>query len=263
MIIYAIVMLICFIASFFGAICGIGGGVIIKPVLDSLGIMNAETISFLSGFTVLTMSVYSVNKAILAKDSTVKLKTGIPVSIGAVIGGIAGKYIFDALNYGFSNTEYIGSIQALCLLVITFGTLIYTIKKHSIHTLHIKSIAVCIIVGVVLGFFSAFLGIGGGPFNLVILSFFFSMKSKEAAQNSLYIIMLSQFASLCFAVFSGKLPVFNIYVLLGMSCMGILGAIIGRKVNMKIESAVVDKLFIDINVVIIGICIYNILYKVI
>ena len=43
-----LVFLICFFASVVGAICGIGGGVIIKPALDAFGIMGVSTISFLS-----------------------------------------------------------------------------------------------------------------------------------------------------------------------------------------------------------------------
>ena len=54
-----LVFLICFFASIVGAICGIGGGVIIKPVLDAFGIMSVSAISFLSGCTVLSMTTYS------------------------------------------------------------------------------------------------------------------------------------------------------------------------------------------------------------
>ena len=57
-----LIFLICFSASVIGAICGIGGGVIIKPVLDAFGIMDVATISFLSGCTVLSMTTYSVIK---------------------------------------------------------------------------------------------------------------------------------------------------------------------------------------------------------
>ena len=46
---YLIFLLVCFFASVIGAICGIGGGVIIKPVLDAFGVMDAAQISFLSG----------------------------------------------------------------------------------------------------------------------------------------------------------------------------------------------------------------------
>ena len=44
-------LIVSFFSSIVGAICGIGGGVIIKPVLDMLGMGSATTISFLSGCT--------------------------------------------------------------------------------------------------------------------------------------------------------------------------------------------------------------------
>lgn len=59
----AVFFLVSFLASIVGAICGIGGGVVIKPVLDMLGLETVSTISFLSGCTVLSMSCYSVTRA--------------------------------------------------------------------------------------------------------------------------------------------------------------------------------------------------------
>ena len=53
--IYLIFLVVCFGASIVGAICGIGGGVIIKPVLDSFGVLDVTAISFLSGCTVLSI----------------------------------------------------------------------------------------------------------------------------------------------------------------------------------------------------------------
>ena len=50
---------ICITATTLGAIAGIGGGVIIKPVLDALGGLSVASIGFLSGCTVLAMSVVS------------------------------------------------------------------------------------------------------------------------------------------------------------------------------------------------------------
>ena len=49
-----LIFVICLLASMTGSICGIGGGVIIKPVLDALGIMSVSAISFLSGMPVLS-----------------------------------------------------------------------------------------------------------------------------------------------------------------------------------------------------------------
>ena len=57
---------VAFLSSIVGAICGIGGGVVIKPVLDMLRLGAPATINFLSGCTVLSMSLYSVSKALRA-----------------------------------------------------------------------------------------------------------------------------------------------------------------------------------------------------
>ncbi len=254
---YFIIMLVSFMASVIGSICGIGGGVIIKPVLDSLGIMSINTISFLSGFTVLCMSTYSVIMGGKSGKSNVKVKIKIPVSLGAVVGGIFGKMIFSAMISQFTNADFIGAIQASCLFILSFGTLLYTSNKKKIHTYHIENITVCTVSGVLLGFFSSFLGIGGGPFNLVLLSFLFSMEIKEAAQTSLFIIMFSQFASLCITIMSKQVPSFNISIILGMALFGILGAAMGRKINQKLDSARVDKLFVFLLVIIMVICICN------
>ena len=86
-----LVFLICFFASVVGAICGIGGGVIIKPALDAFGIMEVATISFLSGCTVLSMTTYSVIKSRRSGSSAFDKKTGLPLAIGAAVGGVVGK----------------------------------------------------------------------------------------------------------------------------------------------------------------------------
>ena len=55
-----IIFAVCLCASTIGGICGIGGGVIIKPVLDALGLMSVSAISFLSGISAMMMAAISV-----------------------------------------------------------------------------------------------------------------------------------------------------------------------------------------------------------
>ncbi len=43
------------------------------------------------------------------------------------------------------------------------------------------------------------------PINLVVLSYFFSMDMKQAAENSLYLILFSQLANLITAIATGSL----------------------------------------------------------
>ena len=256
--IYFIFLVVCFGASVIGAICGIGGGVIIKPVLDSFGVLDVTVISFLSGCTVLSMTTYSVVKNKLSGESHISMKTGLPLAVGAAAGGLIGKWLFSYVKSLSSNPNKVGAVQALCLLIVTLGTLIYTIYKAKIKTYQVDNAIVCILIGVFLGIMSSFLGIGGGPINLVVLFFFFSMSTKIAAENSLYIIFFSQIASLISTIITGSVPDFQIGVLILMVAGGIAGGICGRIINKKIEEKTVDKLFIGLMILMIIINIYNI-----
>lgn len=252
-----LILAISLFASVIGAVCGIGGGVIIKPVLDAANIAGVAEISFLSGCTVLSMSLYSVAKALHARESLVDFQMGTPLAIGAAAGGIAGKWLFSAVRSMVAQAEHVGGYQATCLLVLTLFTLLYTLNQKRIRTHAIKHKALCVLVGVLLGISSSFLGIGGGPINLVVLYFLFSMSPKVAAQNSLYIILVSQCTSLLTTVVTGSVPQINWVWLALMVAGGVVGGIVGRKVNKCMADTHVAKLFIVLNAVIILISGYN------
>lgn len=252
----AVAFLISFLACIAGSICGMGGGVIIKPVLDFIQFGSASTISFMSGCTVLAMTGYSVGKSVLSGEKKVEMKTVTPLAIGAAIGGVAGKRIFNFIRDSAPNRSMVGAVQAAVLAVITIGTLIYTLKKDKIKTKNVKNAAGCFAIGMALDIVSSFLGIGGGPINLVVLYFFFSMDTKTAAANSLYVILFSQLAGVVSTFVTG-LPQFEIMPLLLMMTGGVLGGIAGRKLTAKMDNKAVDKLFIALMVFIILINIYN------
>lgn len=254
----AIFFLVSFLASVVGAICGIGGGVVIKPVLDMLGLETVTTISFLSSCTVLSMSCYSVTRALLKGDSGVDIRTGTPLAIGAALGGLAGKQLFELVKSVFENQSMVGAVQAACLGVVTLGTLGYTVNKDRIATHKIAAPAACVVIGLGLGIMSSFLGIGGGPINLVVLYFFFSMDTKTAASNSLYIILFSQIASLLTTLFTDTVPAFQWPVLMVMVGGGIGGGVVGRLLNKKMDNRLVELLFIGLMGVIVVICVYNV-----
>ncbi len=255
---YLLFCIICFAASAVGAICGIGGGVIIKPVLDAFHVLGVSAISFLSGCTVLSMTTYSVIRSRVSGESHVEQRTGLPLALGAAVGGLLGKSLFSYVSSLSADPDRVGAIQAACLLIVTFGTLLYTLFKGRIPTKKVRNMAACVLIGLCLGMMSSFLGIGGGPINLVVLFFFFSMDSKTAAENSLYIIFFSQLASLLSTLVTGSVPDVPLLLLILMVIGGIAGGIVGRSVNKKIAESAVDKLFIALMVVILFICAYNI-----
>lgn len=254
MVLFVLIFAVCLLASAAGGICGIGGGVIIKPVVDALGVLPVSALSFLSGLTVLGMSCISVYKQ--RKRRLVEFKTGTPLALGASAGGLIGKAMFDVIKSSFGEAP-VGLIQSIALALITLGTLLYMLNRPRIKTLQVQNILVCVMIGLVLGVMSSFLGIGGGPINLCVLYFFFSMDTKKAAANSLYCILFSQAASFLSTAVQGKIPVFPWALLVLMIAGGVLGGIIGSRLNEKLSARQVEKLFTGLLILIILICIYN------
>ncbi len=253
-----ILFVVCILASSIGAVVGAGGGVIIKPVLDMIGILPVSTVSFCSGCTVLGMSVCSL---IRNRNDGVKLrlKMSTALAIGAVLGGLIGKWMFEVVRSGFGNERVLGAIQASFLTIITIGVFVYVCNKNKLPSKHVENFGVAVVIGIFLGVISSFLGIGGGTSNVAVLFFFFSMEAKEAAKNSLYIIIFSQISSIVSAVATSSVPDFEWRNLLCMIVGGISGALVGAAISKKVDNKGVEKILKALLMVIIAMDFYNVL----
>jgi uncharacterized membrane protein YfcA len=244
-------------ASAIGAISGIGGGIIIKPVLDACSRQGLAEINVLSGSTVLAMSLVSLLRG---RGSGIKLepKRGTALAGGAALGGAAGKLIFSAALRFFSHTTPIGIIQSLILIFLTLSVLLYLKKKKTIQPRNIRSIPFCVFIGSLLGMVSAFLGIGGGPINIMVISYFLSMDSKTAALHSLYTIFLSQAASFLLVFTESGIPPVNPFFIAAMVSGGIGGGLIGSRIVKVISNEQVDRLFSMVLGLVILLSAYNV-----
>lgn len=267
---YIIFFVVSIFASVVGAICGVGGGVFMKPALDAVGVLPVNTITFLSTCTVISMTSYNV---ISSAINTKKGKGGNLIDwnlttwlgIGSGVGGVIGKSIYQSIKASFENQEMVGGYQAIALFIAVGLTLIYTLNKKRCKGYHVQNKAALLGLGFALGTLSSFVGIGGGPMNLAVLFFFLSMPTKTAAQNSLYMILISQVMGLITTFVKGGVPKgfyvdvdMGLYVMLiGMMLCGIYGGIVGKKINKKIPTESVDRLFVLLMIVIMGLCVWN------
>ena len=247
---------ICLLATTIGGISGVGGGVIIKPVLDATSGLAVSTVSFLSSCTVLAMSITTMLRN---RNSTVKVETvrGTALALGGAVGGIIGKLLFD-LAVATGGT-LVSVLQQVLMIVLTLGVLVYTCNRHRIRTKNVQNFLFCTLIGLIMGIISSFLGIGGGPINLVVLFYFFSMDTKTAALNSLYVILFSQCASLLNTLTTGKVPPFQWSMMLVMVIGGIVGGLLGRSFSLRMSTKRIDQLFIVLLIVITLISCYNLL----
>ena len=78
------------IATSAGGVSGMGGGIIIKPVLDLMGDFTPQTIGVMSATTVFVMSLVSTWRNI-QNGIEIKKDVAVTVALGSVAGGLAGQ----------------------------------------------------------------------------------------------------------------------------------------------------------------------------
>lgn len=251
--------LISFLAGVIGRICGLGGGVIIKPVMDATGIYPVKEITFMSACTVLAMTLWSVSKSALKKDTVYDIRLTAPLTLGSAVGGLFGKWIFSGAVVWFGAESYVGLAQSLVLVIMLVVSLVITLMGDRVKKFKIRSFVPCVLIGCALGFVSAFIGGGSGPINMAAMSLLFSMSVKTAALNSLFIIMSAQVTSVLQVFISRSVPDVDILTLALMAVCAVLGAELGRVINRRIPDKTVNVLFSVLIITLIGVNLYNII----
>ena len=204
MVYYFIFPIVVIIASIIGAIAGIGGGVIIRPVLDAFGYFSTpEITNMISTMCVVFGTSTSIIRHVASKSKIENWKTAVYLGVGAVIGGVVGQFLFQFVKDS-SNGDVLIIIQSSILIALLIFVLIYMqLLLPKGKQMHINNFIVTIIIGIFLGVCSTFLGIGGGPINVAVLLLFFGMSMKQAAINSLITIIFSQMAKIVMAGIDG------------------------------------------------------------
>ena len=240
---------IIFLASGIGAFLGGGSGVIIKPLLTLLVDDTTEVINFISSVSVFAMSCSSTVKHLRAKTK-VDFKTVLLISAGSILGGFAGKHIFDLFNRLLSDNLAM-AYQAVLLACLLAVALWYVNKGKK--SFHLKNPITILLGGVVLGILSSFLGIGGGPINIM----FFPMSMKEATVYSVAVIFFSQLSKLVTYVATATVPKFDYRILLIAAPAAVIAGIIGAALNKKANNKIVTRVFSAVLGVFICLNIYN------
>lgn len=245
---YILYFFVAFFATLIGSIVGLGGGVIIKPVLDNLGTYSVDTIAFLSTCTVLAMAIVTTG---LNQKKKLHPFTGEStyLIIGSLIGGYLGSTLFNMLLNNFSNQEVVAKIQALCLIAML---VVVVITKQFNLSFYVKRSAPNLIIsGVLMGVIAAFLGIGGGPVNMAILLLCFKYPIKTASVLSTVTILFAQISSLLTTYVTSGFNNFNKEMLIVMIPAAIIGGMLGPFISTKVSDNKVNIMFITTLLVLI------------
>lgn len=239
-------------ANTIGSISGMGGGVIIKPMMDAIGVHNLIEISFYSSVAVFTMSIISTWRQ-FKNPITINKNLALILSGGALVGGVLGQHVFIQLLTFFPHDSAVQLIQIILTVLSLIFALIYTIKKWK--SLALTHVIFYFLAGVFMGFLASLLGIGGGPINVAILMFCFGIPIKEATVYSIITILFSQLSALITMGFTTGYDYYDLSLLLAIIPAAIIGGFLGAKLSGILADTIVLKLY---QIIIVGVIILNI-----
>lgn len=252
--IYSIYFIIIIIANTIGAISGVGGGVIIKPLLESFQFHSLENITFFSCVAVFTMALSSTVKQI-RNGVQIDYQRGLAISLGSIIGGVVGNKLITFLLVYFGSQREVQLMQIVVTIVSFLVVFIYSLR-HA-RTCHFSQPVVYFFVGVGLGTFSTLLGIGGGPINVSLLVFILGLGMKEAAVYSIITILFSQLAKLIEIALSTGFEKFDLPVLCVIIPAALLGGYLGGLLSCRCCDKKVGQVFTAVVLIVILINLYN------
>ncbi|MGG5370905.1 sulfite exporter TauE/SafE family protein [Enterococcus sp. AZ196] len=242
------------LANSIGAVSGMGGGVIIKPVFDLIGAHSVASISFYSTIAVFTMSISSTLKQ-LKSGQVFDMGTIFWISGGAVLGGILGNFSFERLLANLGSEKQVTMIQILLTIITLVFTFLYS--KYEWRSYTFRAPIFYFVCGLLLGFLASLLGIGGGPINVSVLMLLFGFPIKKATSYSICTIFFSQLAKLVsIAVGSGFLQ-YDLTMLYFIIPAAILGGIFGAKLSQLLPSKKVAFIFQSVILLVLGINLFN------
>lgn len=227
---YFIYSIVIFLSTLLGAFVGLGGGVIIKPMLDVLHMHTLPEIAFFSSCAVFAMSVTSTAKY-LKKGVTFEKRILFPLAAGAVLGGFLGNSAFSAALQAAQSADTVKGAQSVALSALLLCVLIFVNVRAKTAKLQNPIGILC--AGLLLGALAAFLGIGGGPINVAALTLLFSFSVRDAAVYSVAVIFFSQLSNLSVQLLRGGVQDYDLKMLWAVIPCAVVGGLLGALLNRR------------------------------
>lgn len=235
-----------FAAGLLGSIIGLGGGIIIVPVLTFFGFSPALAASN-SIFAVFSNAVAS--SISYAKQRRIEYSIGLKLGILSIPGTVVGAFI---------SSEITPSIFKILFALILISASIYIFSKRKIeqknYNLSKQIMILAIGASFVAGIISGLFGVGGGIIFVPLMVVAMGLSMKNAAPTSQFILLFASGSALVTHTILGH-PDF--YQALLLATGAFVGGLIGARLSLEIKEnslkilisivmiAVAVKLFID------------------
>jgi len=230
-----------FAAGLLGSIIGLGGGIIIVPVLTFFGFSPALAASN-SIFAVFSNAIAS--SISYAKQQRIEYSIGLKLGLLSIPGTIVGAYV---------SSEITPSIFKILFALILISASVYIFSKRKIEPknynlskqIMILAIGASFFAGIISGLF----GVGGGIIFVPLMVVVMGLSMKNAAPTSQFILLFASGSALVTHTLLGH-PDFYQALLLAIGAF--VGGLVGARFSLEIKE---NSLKILISIVMIGVAV--------
>ena len=235
-----------FVAGVLGSMIGLGGGIIVVPVLTFAGFGPSLAVSnsLFAAFSNAAASTISYSR-----QKRIEYSIGLKLGLLAIPGTVLGALISSDVAPGVFKILF-GLVLISCSIYIFLRKKIETKEQNYSKQIMILAIGGSFFAGII----SSFFGIGGGIIFVPLMVVAMGMGMKNAAPTSQFILLFVSFSGLVTHSFLGH-PDF--YQALLLSAGAFAGGLIGARLSLEIKErslqilvsvviiAAAIKLFID------------------
>ena len=250
------------LAGFLGSLLGIGGGLIVTPILTwAIGLDIKCTIATSIIVVIATSSGAAIS---YLKDKVINIRAGMFLEIFTTLGGLCGAIltgiIWPSLLYGlFAFVMIFSAINTIIKMLNKRSEINVYVKNDKIATsfrlngsyfdedlnkeiqYNVKNIPLGSVIMFAAGLASGLLGIGSGIFKVIAMDNAMKMPLKPSSATSNFMMGVTGAASAIIYFFKGSiLPEITIPVVIGV----LLGSIFGSRIMPKIPNKVLRIMFI-------------------
>lgn len=213
-----------FVAGVIGSIIGLGGGIVVVPVLTFLGVPH--TISSSSSlFAAFSNSVASTVS--YSKQKRVDYKTGLRLGLMSIPGTILGAVI---------SAQVTPDLFKILFAVVLIASCYYLFVKKSLDTkqgnLSKKMLVASSVISFFAGILSSFFGIGGGIIFVPLMMIGLGLLVKNATATSQLILMFSSASGMITHTILGHAD-FEYALLLSIGAF--VGGLLGARLSLEIK----------------------------
>jgi hypothetical protein len=184
------------VGGFLSGLLGIGGGVILIPLLVYAGHISMMVATSVSMVVIIFASLSGALAHLRRKS--VHAKTGIWMGLASVSSAIGASFLSKRLPEDFLYFLYMGLVAgAAAVLLLPRSEDRAMVREYDFR----KSLTVC--VGVFQGFLTGVLGIGGGFLVVPLMIYVLGMATHKAIGTSLVVILFSAGAAFLGRVVTG------------------------------------------------------------